>query len=181
MKRAVRQTIAGRACLVLGAWLLSTGPAMAQTSAPDWSRWSFLLGEWVGEGAGQPGQGEGAFSFSLELQGRVIVRRSRTYFPAAEGRPAFAHDDLMIISKQPGLPEKAIYFDNEGHVIEYVASLAEDGNSVKFVSSWNFSAPIFRLTYAKAGPDGLAIKFEMAAADNPSQFKTYLEGRARRK
>jgi len=159
-------------------------PAAAQTSpaaAPDWSRWSFLLGEWVGDGAGQPGQGVGSFAFSLDLQKQVIVQRGRSDFPAAAGRPAFSQESLMVIYKKPGLPEKAIYFDNEGHVIEYVASLADDGNSVTFISSWDFSTPIYRLTYAKAGGDSLTVKLEMASSESPSDFKPYLEGRARRK
>src|SRR6266849_9830409 len=32
-------------------------------SPPNWDRWQFLMGEWVGEGGGEPGQGTGSFSF----------------------------------------------------------------------------------------------------------------------
>jgi hypothetical protein len=170
------------AAFALGSFfVLSAAGQATETATPDWSRWSFLIGEWIGEGSGQPGQGGGSFTFSLDVQKQIIVRRSHTDFPAAEGRPASAHDDLMIIYKKPGLPEKAIYFDNEGNIIEYVASLADDGNSVTFLSSWDFSAPIYRLTYTKAGAGALAVKFEMAAAGSPSDFKPYLEGRARKK
>jgi hypothetical protein len=178
MKRSFR---ARAGVLFLGLSIAFAASADAQTAAPDWSRWSFLMGDWVGGGSGQPGQGEGTFSFSLDLQGRVISRRSRIEYPASAGRPASIHEDLMIIFKTPGLPEKAVYFDNEGHAIEYVAILADDGNSVTFVSSWDFSNPIFRLTYTKTADGGLAVKFEMAQPDRPSEFKVYLEGRARRK
>lgn len=29
----------------------------------SWNKWNWLMGEWVGEGSGQPGQGGGTFSF----------------------------------------------------------------------------------------------------------------------
>src|SRR5205823_11916691 len=60
-----------------------------QTSSPavPWAAYRFLLGEWIGEGKGGPGQGKGAFSFTTELQGKVLVRRNRADYPAAGGRP----------------------------------------------------------------------------------------------
>src|SRR5690349_5925928 len=80
----------------------------------------FLLGEWIGEGGGGPGEGSGAFAFARELQGKVLVRTNYAEYPASAERPAFRHDDLMIVYTDPpsGRPH-AIYFDSEGHVIEY--------------------------------------------------------------
>lgn len=34
---------------------------------PSWDKWNWLLGEWVGEGSGQPGEGGGTFSFKPDL------------------------------------------------------------------------------------------------------------------
>ena len=53
----------------------------------DWGPAQFLVGNWTGEGGGQPGQGTGAFSFSPELQGKILVRKSFAEYPAANGSP----------------------------------------------------------------------------------------------
>src|SRR5512141_2649683 len=86
-----------------------------------WERFDFLMGEWAGEGGGDPGQGQGqgSFSFAYDLDGRVIIRKNRTDFPASGGRPAARHEDLLIIYAWPGGHTRGIYFDNEGHVINY--------------------------------------------------------------
>ena len=100
----------------------------------DWSSWQFLLGEWVGEGGGnQPGQGAGSCIFHLDLQNRVLMRKNHSEFPASKERPAFSHDDLMIIYQEAG-QTKAVYFDNEGHIIHYVVTFPEKQPSVVFES-----------------------------------------------
>ena len=80
------------------------------------------MGDWVGEG-GRPGQGTGRFSFRWDLQKHVLVRRGSAEFPAAQGRPVTVHEDLMVIYPAPGSSGfRAVYFDNEGHVINYTIS-----------------------------------------------------------
>lgn len=92
----------------------------------SWDKWQFLIGEWAGEANGNPGQGSGTFSFSLELDGNILVRKSHTEFPAANNRPAFNHDDLLIVYKNSsGNPSKAIYFDNENHTINYEVTYSD--------------------------------------------------------
>jgi len=49
-----------------------------------WEGWQFLLGEWQGEGSGKPGEGSAIFSFYLDLQENVLVRRNRVDYPATE-------------------------------------------------------------------------------------------------
>src|SRR5262249_32328531 len=61
----------------------------------------FLLGDWVS--ISQPGKATGSFSFTREVQGRVLTRRNHADYPAAKGRPASTHDDLMVIY-QDGAP-----------------------------------------------------------------------------
>ena len=62
----------------------------------------FLVGEWKGEGGGKPGQATaGGFSFSFELQGKVLIRRSFSEYAATAERPGFRHDDLMIVYQDP--------------------------------------------------------------------------------
>src|SRR5262249_48226988 len=76
--------------------------------------YSFLLGEWTAV-PGVAGE-TGAFSFKSEAQGHVMVRMNRANYPAAQGRPASRHDDLMVMSAENGVV-RAAYYDNEEHVI----------------------------------------------------------------
>jgi hypothetical protein len=151
-----------------------------QKSPGAWEKWEFLFGEWAGEAAGQPGQGIGTFSFKPDLDGNILVRRSHTEFPAANKRPAFNHDDLLIVYKnQAGFPSSAIYFDNENHTISYLVALTD--NSVVFTSEVSGNVPRFRLTYTKLDTKKLNVRFEMASLQNPEKFKIYLEGQCVRK
>jgi hypothetical protein len=155
----------------------STQPAAADD---PWSSYRFLIGEWVGEGSGQPGQGKGAFSLAPELQGKILLRKNHAEYPASASRPAAVHDDLMIVY-QENKEKKAIYFDSEGHVIHYTPSFSQDGQTLTFLSDTTAAAPRFRLSYTKSGAERVQIKFEMAPPDKPDSFKTYLEGGARKK
>ena len=138
----------------------------------DWGPAQFLLGNWAGEGGGQPGQGSGAFSFSPDLQGRVLVRKSFTEFPPAAGRPASRHDDLTIVYRDETTHAlRASYFDSEGHVIHYSVNPAQGG--VVFVSDGAPSSARFRMTYTSAGKDALQFKFEIAAPGK--DFAPYLD------
>lgn len=160
------------------------GPAyaVAQPSSvkPDWSAFQFLLGNWSGDGSGQPGQGTGSFTFSFDLQEMVIVRRNQTDYPATNSSPAFSHSDLMIIYRQPNLQTQAIYFDNEGHKIQYKTNISADGKSITFISDSLPAQPRFQLTYASFSADSLLITFEIAPPNHPHNFSKYLEGRAHR-
>jgi hypothetical protein len=144
-----------------------------------WEDYRFLLGNWAGEGKGAPGQGKGRFSFATDLQGKILVRKHRAEVAAAGGRPSLIHDDLMIIYPQAGKGAMhAIYFDSEGHVIDYSATFSPDKKSLTFVSTPRPGMPRFRLSYVKQDEGSLAIKFEMAPLGKPDAFKTYTEGTA---
>jgi hypothetical protein len=146
-----------------------------------WDAWKFLIGEWVGEGGGGPGQGEGGFTFSLDLQNRILERHNYAVYPAANNRPAFRHDDLIIFYQEAGKPTQAIYFDNEGHIIRYQVEFSKDSISVVFVSASSTSEPRYRLTNTKTGEDAIAITFEVAPPGKPDAFQQYIKATARRK
>ena len=59
-----------------------------------------------------------------DSQGSVLVRKGHSEYPASQGRPATAHDDLIIVCAKQGRT-RAIYFDNEGHVINYTSSFPQ--------------------------------------------------------
>jgi hypothetical protein len=108
-----------RVLVVLLALLAGAG---AQERLPEkWADWRPFLGTWEGAGGGGPGQGSGGFTFTPELQGAVLVRHSYAQYPATKDKPAYRHDDLMVIYPVPsGKKTRADYWDNEGHVIHYV-------------------------------------------------------------
>ena len=157
--------------------------ASAQQAAKpaNWEAWQFLLGEWEGKGGGAPGQGAGGFTFTLDLQKRILVRRNHSDYPATNKQPAFSHEDLMVIYQEADKSARAIYFDNEGHVINYNVEFSPDQNSLVFLSEASPSAPQFRLTYSKAPRNSLAIKFEIAPPGAPGKFSTYLQAVAQKK
>lgn len=167
--------------IALTAILFSAIPMKAQQQAPpNWNAFKFLMGEWIGEGTGMPGEGTGGFTFSPDLQNTILVRKNYADYPATKERPAFRHDDLMIVY-QDGGKTRATYYDNEQHVINYSVTFSGDSNSVIFVSDPSPSAPRFRLTNKKAGKNKISIVFEIAPPGNPDAFSRYIEASARRK
>jgi hypothetical protein len=144
--------------------LLIALPAGARAAAPDpWARLRFLLGEWSGAGNGQPGQGTGSATFALELGGRILVRHSRADYPATAKAAAIAHRDLLVV--YPGETDstlRAIYFDSEGHVIQYRVLAPAPGGHVAFDSEGPASAPRFRLTCDATADGGLEVGFATA-------------------
>jgi hypothetical protein len=138
-----------------------------------WNKWNWLIGDWKGEGSGQPGQGSGTFSFFFDLDRNVIVRKSHSEYPATEGKPKIIHDDLMIIYHDAASgQEKSIYFDNEGHTITYTVAYQE--KSIVLTSTKIQDMPVFRLTYTLPGNDTVNTRFEMS--QDGVKFIPYIEG-----
>jgi len=144
---------------------------------PNWEKWNWMMGNWVGEGAGTPGKGGGFFTFSLDLDKHILVRKSHSEYPAAEKKPGIIHDDLMIVYPDyTGDPSKAIYFDNEGHTINY--SLAYSDKSIVLTSGKIPNVPVFRLTYTLLDRETVNTKFEMS--QDGEKFMTYIEGKSKK-
>lgn|GEM_PF-965780 len=153
--------------------LMSSIALFGQTDTGKWSKWSWLMGEWVGDGEGQPGKGSGKFTFKPGLNDNVLERKSISSYPAANGRPAMVHEDLMIVYRDvTNNADKAIYFDNENHVINYVVQSTE--NTIVFTSEKLDGKPVFRLTYKLIEAGKISIKFEMSL--DGINFRTYVEG-----
>ncbi len=138
-----------------------------------------LVGNWVGAGSGEPGQGKGGFTFDRQLQGKVIVRTNFAEYPPANGRPAYRHDDLMVVYDDASKSHRADYWDNEGHVIRYAMTTSADGCTVTFESPKSASDAAYKLTYTIQSPDEVAIAFQIAPPGK--DFGSYIKASATRK
>lgn len=142
----------------------------------------FLLGRWEGVGGGEASQGSGYFTFEEGLQGKVLVRKNHSEYPATKDRPAFVHHDLMIVYADPQTGRaRAFYTDSEGHVINYAVGVSGGGQSVTFLSDPHDPGPRYRLSYVLTGPGALALTFETAAPDRPELFRKLIEGKVHRR
>jgi len=156
--------------------LFSITSALCQEDSA-WKNWQWLIGNWTGEGSGAPGQGSGGFSLQPDLDGKILVRKNHSEYPATKDKPAIIHDDLMIVYRDyPGQPDQAIYFDNEGHTIRYGISFSE--KSIVLTSTKLQNQPVFRLSYNAIDPGNIGVKFEMSR--DGENFVVYTEGKCRR-
>jgi hypothetical protein len=138
--------------------------------------WAALLGDWKGEGGGAPGSGSGGESFRYDLDKHVLIRRGTSDYPASNVKPATHHEDLTVI--YPAAADgaaSAVYFDNEGHVINYSAAWSADRKQLVFISTGEAGGRQYRLTYKVLGPDRLAVSFEVAPPGG-GPFTTYVTG-----
>jgi hypothetical protein len=102
------------------------------------------------------------------------VARHSTTDPKCKGPASFdcEHGDLLYIFQEaPAQPLKAIYFDNEGHVIHYNVS-TPDATTAIFLSEPG-PGPRFRLVYRLSG-GVMSGKFQMQIPGQ-DDWKSYLE------
>jgi hypothetical protein len=76
---------------------------------------------------------------------------------------------------------RALYVDNEGHVIRYVSPTTGDAgaSSAVLVSDPSQQGPAFRLTYVPTAEGAVAGTFEIARPGS-TDFKAYLSWRMSR-
>jgi hypothetical protein len=171
--------IAAAAALIL-VCCVSQSPR-AQEKDP-WAPFRFLLGDWAGVGSGKPGEAStGSTTFSLDLDGKVLVRNNRAeYAPKPGEKIGAVHKDLLIIYRQPGSGEfRAIYFDNEGHVIDYSVTLPAEQSSVVFDSAALEKGPRFRLVYRLNKEGALSVEFLVGPPGG--EPKSYVTGLLKKK
>jgi hypothetical protein len=164
--------------LLMGGILFLLVPVQFFTqSNPSWAPLEFLLGEWSGTGSGKPGEvvaGKSSFNFDLDKQ--ILVRKNQAELAARPGeKTGSIHLDLLII--YPGAGEvkyRAVYFDNEGHVIQYRVSCTEKPQTALFESETAGDGPRFRLIYTIL-PDGL-LNVEFQIARPGGEFQVYTKG-----
>lgn len=157
--------------------------AVAQTAQPGsspsnatWHALQGLAGTWKSEPGVTPAGPviDGGFTITAELQGHVLVRRNFTAFAATAQRPAFRHDDLTVY--YAGETPRAIYFDSEGHAIEYAVTASADAKEIVCLSPVKAGEPRFRFTYTFTTPDTMKVGFDIAMPGTPDQFGNHVGG-----
>jgi hypothetical protein len=157
------------------------GAGKEAKTADVWEPYRFLMGDWIGEETGRPGAGSGGFSFATDLDDNILVRKSFAHFPAEQGKAEFTHSDFMVVYPESDKPIRAIYWDNEAHVINYTVDHSPAADTVTFLSDPVKGQPRFRLSYIKLAQDTVNVVFEYSTPDRQDTFRTYLTGRAFRK
>ncbi|HCW07863.1 MAG TPA: hypothetical protein DGG95_10930 [Cytophagales bacterium] len=158
--------------IVTAIMILASSTCFAQQ--PSYlDKWQWLVGEWKGEGDGEPGKGKGSFTFLPELDKKIILRKNHSEYPATKDKPKIIHDDLMIVYPDASGSSVAIYFDNEGHVINYKVLHAD--STVVMQSDKQNSSPVFKLTYRLLKDKSINVKFEISR--DGENFTTYTNGR----
>ncbi len=141
-----------------------------------WAALRFLEGTWSAHtlGGSAGAQGSSAYTFKAELKHHVLVRHSEDY-AACKGPASFdcEHSDVLYVYQQAeGQPLRAIYFDNEGHVIHYEVSIPNPNKAV-FISDASLPGPQFRLVY-ELKDAMMSGKFQMRMSEQ-AEWKSYLE------
>ncbi len=149
--------------------------ASGQTAPEPFRALQFLEATWEARTQGDSGvKSTGSYTFRRELGGHILARHS-TSDVGCKGPAAFdcEHGDLLYVYEEaPGQPLKAIYFDNEGHVIHYDVSVP-DPHTVIFLSEASRPGPQFRLMYELKGAS-MSGKFQMHMPGQ-AEWKSYLE------
>jgi hypothetical protein len=140
-----------------------------------WKSLQFLLGTWEAktQGGSAKAEGSGTYTFRLELRNHILARHSSGEDCKGPADYNCAHSDLLYVYQdERGQPQKAIYFDNEGHVIHYQVSIPTT-SSVIFLSDPSRPGPQFRLSYTLMGST-MSGKFQMRMPGQ-ADFSSYLE------
>lgn len=153
-------------------------PLFAQLSsqpADTWKALGFLQGTWEAKASGNSGaQVQGTYTFQMELKNHVLARHSH-HAAGCKGPADFDcdHGDLLYVyQERPGQPLKALYLDNEGHVIHYTVS-SPTATTAEFVSDATQPGPQFRLLY-ELHDTVMSGKFQIRMPGQ-QEWKSYLE------
>lgn len=121
----------------------------------------------------------GSYTFRSELNGHIVARH--TAAAGCKGPDDFncQHGDLLYMyTDGPSQPLRAIYFDNEGHVIHYTVT-TPTSNAAEFLSDPAGMGPQFRLIY-KLNNNVMSGKFQIRMPGE-QDWKSYLEWTGSRK
>lgn len=111
----------------------------AQMSKRDslWLTLKPFVGEWKGEGGGQPGKGKYERSYQFVLNKRFIeIKNKSTYEPTTQHPSGEVHEDIGYFSYDNGRKTFMLrQFHVESFVIQYrIDSISSDKKTIVFIS-----------------------------------------------
>jgi hypothetical protein len=163
------------AVVALAALALTQNDRAVAAPADPWKALAFLEGTWDAhtQAGSASAQGNGMYTFKHELKNHVLVRQSKSAACKGPANYDCEHSDVLYVYQEAeNQPVKAIYFDNEGHVIHYTVSTPDSSTAI-FISEASASGPQFQLVYnLKAAV--MSGKFQMRMPGQ-TEWKSYLE------
>ena len=162
--------------------------ASAQLSKRDslWLPVNFFVGNWEGEGTGEPGAGKYERSYQWTLDKKFIEVHNKSVYPPSEKNKnkGEVHQDIGYISYD-GINKifKLRQFHTEGFVNQYkLDSISADKRTIVFISEAIENIPAgfrARESYTLVSHDEFIEKFEIA--EPGKDFELYTQVRMKRK
>ena len=133
----------------------------------------FLVGNWEAEPTATVTVAR--TDFALDLQGKALVRHNHAEYPAANGKPPYTHDDLLVVYREvKPVATKGLYLDSDGYYARYTVTSSAPGQAT-FVSDVIPGFPRYRTSYAFL-PDGrLSTSIEVSPAGKANAFAPFLQ------
>jgi len=166
------KTLASMLCL---AGLYAPCASAAEAAIDPWKSLQFLVGTWEAhtQGGTAGAAGAGKYTFQAELHNHVLARHSSSEKCSGPADFDCEHSDLLYVYQEsPGQSYRAIYFDNEGHVIHYDVSVPTPTTAVLLSEPFR-PGPQFRIIY-ELKEAKMYGKFQMRAPGQ-TEFHSYLE------
>jgi len=157
-------------------------PGTVSEDASPLAPLEYLVGKWhVTYRTGDPGTATGGEeAWSSEAGGAVLARRAWCEFPETPKRPAFRHEDLLVVYADAEARLQGVFWDNEGHVHFYRhVQVADAQDGVRMVTDPAMPGPRQALEYRFAPPDRTSAVFSLLLPGAPD-FKAYLQWECRR-
>lgn len=144
--------------------------AKAQLSKRDsiWLPLKALVGNWKGEGGGEPGKGKYERSYQFVLNKRFIeIRNKSTYEPTAQNPKGEVHEDIGYFSYDNGRKTFMLrQFHTEGFVNQFkLDRISPDKKTLVFITESIENIPAgykAKETYSLLSDDEIEETFEIA-------------------
>jgi hypothetical protein len=151
-------------------------PAKPDTPAPQnrpdpWKDFRFLIGTWSGDGMGVAGKGIGTMTIETDLNDSVLRMTNQVDFTSADKKTVYK-GTMVVYSGQ-----KALFMDNEGHVLHYTVSVAPKTITFISVPERVPVLPRFRFSYQDMGDGKVKCSFNIAPAGSP-KYTIHVSGTA---
>jgi len=142
--------------------------SQTQVKVDPWTPFKSFIGDWTGQGGGEPGKGNYERSYKFILSGKFIeVRNISTFEPTASNANGEVHEDLGYISYDRALKKFRLrQFHIEGFVNQYLLdSISPDQKTIVFVTESIENIPSgwkAKETYRILSENELEETFELA-------------------